>query len=333
MKKDRPASETCFIVISASGQEEEAERIARMHGAHFLLKPVKQSSLYNTIMTRFGRGEIIQPPLNPGRINANQLGDIKILLVEDNPINQKVALEILKETGAIIDIADNGLKAVAAVRKNRYDMVLMDVQMPEMDGIQATRIIRGELGITSLPIIALTAHTMEGDREECLRAGMSDYLSKPIDREQLFRVIQKRLPQFTGFGPLFRTMQSQTPVVANGQPGNLPGLNVQEALERIGGSVALYVDIVKEYCDLNRHFVTEFEALLDQGDLAAAKIKVHALKGAAGNISAEALYLAAEALEKACIADDRDKIDSLLAAVGQHLQVILESSSQLETPA
>jgi len=150
---------------------------------------------------------------------------------------------------------------------------------------------------------------MEGDREECLRAGMSDYLPKPIDREQLFRVIQKRLPQFTGFGPLFTATQSQTPVAADGQPGNLPGLNVQEGVKRIGGSVALYVDIVKEYCDINRHFVTEFEALLDKGDLEAARNKAHALKGAAGNISAEALYLVAGKLEKACTADDQDKIE------------------------
>ncbi len=332
MKKDRPASETCYIVISASGQKEESERIARMHGAHFLLKPVKQSSLYNTIMTGFGRGEINRPPPATGRINANQMGDIKILLVEDNPINQKVALEILKETGALIDVADNGRKAVAAVRKNRYDLVLMDVQMPEMDGIQATRIIRGELEITSLPIIALTAHTMEGDREECLRAGMSDYLPKPIDREQLFRVIQRRLPQFTGFGPLFTAMQSQAPVVTQDQLGNLPGLNVQEGLKRIGGSVALYIDIVKEYCDINRHFVAEFKALLDQDDLDSAKIKAHALKGAAGNVSADELYLVAEKLEKACVTGDRNEIESLLTGVARKLKVIMASASQLDRP-
>ncbi len=333
MKKDRPASETCFIIISASGQEEESERIARMHGAHFLLKPVKQSTLYNTIMAGFGRSEIQQPlPSKPGRINVNQLSNIKILIAEDNLINQKVAFEILKETGAIIDIADNGRKAVAAVRKNRYDMVLMDVQMPEMDGIQATRMIRDELGITSLPIIAVTAHTMEGDREECLRAGMNDYLPKPIDREQLFRIIQKTLPQFTGFGPLFTNLQSQAPVNVDGQIGNLPGLNVQKGLERIGGPVALYVDIVKEYCETNRHFVAEFEALLDQEDLAAAKIKAHSLKGAAGNISAEALYLAAEALEKACTDGEHAKIESLLADVSQSLQVVFESSCQLDIP-
>ncbi len=334
MKKDKPASKTCFIVINASGQEEESERIARMHGAHFLVKPVKQSTLYNTIMTGFGRGEIHQPPPSKlGKISVNQLSDIKILLAEDNPINQKVAFEILKETGAIIDIADNGRKAVAAVRKNRYDMVLMDVQMPEMDGIQATRIIRDELGITSLPIIAVTAHTMEGDRKECLRAGMNDYLPKPIDREQLFRIIQKTLPQFTGFGPLFTTLQSQAPVKVDGQIGNLPGLNVRKGLERIGGSVELYVDIVKEYCETNRHFVAEFEALLDQKDLAAARIKTHSLKGAAGNISAEALCLAAEALEKACTAGDGNEIESLLTGVAQKLQVVLESSRQLDAPA
>lgn len=332
MKSADSSTKTCFIIISASGREEEAERMARLHGAHFLLKPVKQSTLFNTIMAAFGRGERYAAATPAGDQPASQpLGEYRLLLVEDNPINQKVALEILKGTGASVDIAANGHEAVAAVRSRNYDIVLMDVQMPQMDGIQATRIIRGELEQTALPIIALTAHTMAGDREQCLRAGMNDYVAKPIDRDELFRVIEKNLPQTTGFGPLFSAARFESPSTDNPSHGNLPGLNVQKGLERIGGSVPLYVEIVQEYCDTNENFVSEFKALIDKGSLEEAKIKAHALKGAAGNISAEKLYSVAAKLEKACLDNDREQIEPLLTTVGQELNVILDTAQRLDS--
>jgi len=335
LKKMKPSSsstKTCFIVISASGHEEAAERMARLHGAHFLLKPVKQSTLFNTIMAAFGRGERHAPVLPAGdQATSNPLGEYRLLMVEDNPINQKVALEILKGTGANIDIATNGEEAVAAVQSRNYDIVLMDVQMPQMDGIQATRTIREELKQTALPIIALTAHTMAGDREQCLRAGMNDYVAKPIDRDELFQVIEKNLPQTTGFGPLFSTARFESPSLDSPQHGNLPGLNVQKGLERIGGSVQLYTEIVEEYCDTNENFVSEFKSLIDKGSFDDAKIKAHALKGAAGNISAEELYTAAEALEKACLSNDRKQIGPLLTTVDQKLNVILETAHHLDS--
>jgi PAS domain S-box-containing protein len=330
MKNVDHAANPCFIIISASGGEEEAERLAHLHGAHFLMKPVKQSALFNTILAGLGRRET-QPAAiaETAGLATNQLGEYRLLLVEDNPINQKVALEILKGTGAAVDVAANGREAVAAVREKNYDIILMDVQMPEMDGIQATRIIRNDLGLTSLPVIALTAHTMAGDREQCLRAGMNAYVPKPIDREELFRTIQKYLPQSTGFGPLFAASRFQSPPPAPRPRGNLPGLNVKKGLERIGGSHALYVEIVQEYCTTNRHFVPEFNALLNAGNLADAKIKAHALKGAAGNISADDLYTAAEKLEKACAENDRRNMDAILEDVARKLAVLLETARQL----
>ncbi len=350
MKAFESTAKTCFIIISASGHEAEAERIAHMNGAHFIMKPVKQSTLYNTIMAAFGyRQPVNQPTADTYRMEVGAFNDLKFLLVEDNLINQRVAIEILKETGVHLDVAENGKQAVAAVQKNDYDMVLMDIQMPEMDGLEATRIIRDNPGLAALPIIAITAHTMAGDRQQCLRAGMNDYVSKPIDRGQLFRVIHSNLPNSPGFGPLFSATGSKTPPAENSRPAinkyppadnqplidnqiaNLPGLNVQEGLDRIGGSIELYLEIVREYCALNRDFVAEFETLLDKADIRNAKIKAHSLKGAAGNIAAEELYTAAHELEKACHSGDLQAIKSQLTPVAENLQEILKVTDHLNS--
>ena len=332
MKNHVSNSKTCFIIISASGGEEEAERIAHMNGAHFLMKPVKLASLFDTIMSAFGHGERIKTlSSDKDRVTAYHFNDLKLLLVEDNPVNQRVVIETLKSAGVKIDVAENGREAVAAVQKKNYDVVLMDIQMPEMDGMEATRIMRGELGLSSLPIIAITAHTMEGNHEQCLRAGMNDYVPKPIDRDQLFRTIHKNIPKSTGFGPLFSSARLQVPVAGEKRVDDLPGLNVQQGVDRIGGSVELYIDIVKEYCTANRHFVDEFVSLLDKEDLSAAKLKAHALKGAAGNISADKLYLAAEALEKACTEGDVKKIRHMMTGVAEKLQEVMDTADRLDS--
>lgn len=285
----------------------------------------------NRLKVSINNSNIYISGLELQKMKDRQFNDLKLLLVENNPMNQRAVIETLKGAGVKIDVAENGREAVDAVQKKNYDVVLMEIQMPEMDGMEATRIMRREPGLSTLPIIAITAHTMKSDLEQYLQAGMNDYVSKPIDRDQLFKAIHKNVPKSTGFDPLFSSPRLQVPAAGDRGVDALPGLNVQKGVERIGGSVELYIDIVKEYCASNRHFADEFVSLLDKEDLSAAKTKAHTLKGTAGNISADELYLATQALEKACNEGDVKKIKHILAGVAEKLQEVMDAAGRLDT--
>jgi len=174
-----------IINVSAYGSDSDYHRSKDAGSAGFILKPVKQSVLFDTLMEVFGYNikGTFETKLS-SRKNFSFPG-IRILLVEDNPVNQKVVSEILESTGAEIEWASTGVTAISALTKRSYDVVLMDVQMPDMDGIEATKIIREELKL-NVPVIAITAHAMQGDREKCISAGMNDYVTKPINRNALF---------------------------------------------------------------------------------------------------------------------------------------------------
>jgi len=246
---------------------------------HFISKPIKQSPLLNIIVEIFG-GEPLEVP--PAEVDAEYIDDfvdVTVLLVEDNPINQRVATEMLARAGIRVDSADNGLAAISSIKKNSYDAVLMDVQMPEMDGLEVTRIIRNELNMQELPIIALTAHTMTGDKDRCLDAGMNDYLPKPIDRLALFQTLKKNIEskggQFDRMSGAFTPADPQIPAFAL----SVPGLDVVDGLTRLGGDWDLYMDVLKEYCEHYRDFTTDIKKLLSDKDFATARRLAHALKG------------------------------------------------------
>ncbi|MBW2568869.1 MAG: response regulator [Deltaproteobacteria bacterium] len=187
-----------IILMTALGKEDEKVDAERVEINSFLTKPIYQSELFNAIMDVFGKKTLITtrpaiPTITKTSIYKKRLQGIRILVAEDNFTNQEIALAILEGAGIIAKIVDNGEKAVEAVRKGRFDAVLMDIQMPEMDGYEATKTIRKNPKFKSLPIIAMTAHAMEGDEEKCLRAGMDGYVSKPINQDRLFHIIWESL--------------------------------------------------------------------------------------------------------------------------------------------
>jgi CheY-like chemotaxis protein len=162
-----------------------------------LVKPVKQAELLDGIMLALGRPRMDKGPV----ITRHTIQDIKrrlrILLAEDNIVNQKLALKMLEKRGHHVTIVSNGLDALDALEKKRFDLVLMDVQMPKMGGLEATKRVReSEIEKEHIPIIAMTAHAMKGDREMCLSAGMDDYVSKPIKADELFSVIERVAGEF-----------------------------------------------------------------------------------------------------------------------------------------
>lgn len=320
------------IIISASGSENEMRRASEAGIEHYLLKPVKHSALFDAMTEAFGLKQVERRKTPPRLVTPDRFAKLKVLLVEDNPINQKVATEILRLCGIEPEIAGNGVAAVEAVKEGRFDLVLMDIQMPEMDGREATTVIRTELGLTDLPIIAMTAHTMEGDKGKCLDAGMNDYVSKPIDPELLFQAIGNVIDG-AGYDRVALPMPKSQDSEPKRVPDALPGLDLVEGLARVGGSRELYQDILNEYCEFYKEAIPEFAQLLDQADFAAARKKAHSLKGAAGNISAIDLKLAAEFLETACLESDLSRVRAGLEDVEQALLQLFDNVDRLKESA
>ena len=192
MRRDSALAELPVIMISAYGREKEVERADALGVEAFLFKPIRQSALFDAIMEALGRPEA--PRFQHGReATTPSFAGSRVLLVEDNQTNRAVARELLAQAGVTPDEAENGRQAVEKVEQQAYDAVLMDLQMPEMDGLTATKAIRQLPQGQTLPIIAMTANALKGDRERCLAAGMDDYISKPVDRRELFRVLGKYL--------------------------------------------------------------------------------------------------------------------------------------------
>jgi len=194
----RKKSKIPAIILTSIGALGENYKLKKMRNIAQLTKPVKQSYLFDTIVNLLGDNK--QPKSLTRDKNAIISQDItqlkslkepvKILLAEDNFVNQKLALALIKKTGLAVDVADDGIKALEALQKRHYHLVLMDVQMPNMDGLIATKKIRNELGFEKIPIVAMTANAMKGDKEKCLDAGMNDYISKPINPDELYRKLK-----------------------------------------------------------------------------------------------------------------------------------------------
>ncbi len=197
IKSDPVLKSTLLIMVTSLGQRGDAALLEKIGFEGYLAKPVRQSQLHECIALILGRSEGAVPA--GGIVTRHTVAEsirhgVRILLVEDNLINQKVAHAVLKKLGYTSDIAANGLEAVRALELNRYDLVLMDCQMPEMDGFEATAVIRNPASKVldhSVPIIAVTANAMKGDRDQCIRAGMDDYLTKPLKKEDVSAVLLK----------------------------------------------------------------------------------------------------------------------------------------------
>jgi two-component system sensor histidine kinase/response regulator len=205
VKQDPQLKDTALILMTSGGLRGDAARVAKVGFAAYLVKPVRQSQLYDCLAGVLGSAaehNAAATPANQRLITRHTLAErarqrARILLAEDNPVNQQVALKTLAKLGFKADVVSTGREAVAALRSADYDLVLMDVQMPEMDGIEATTLIRqAGVGIVNprTPIVALTAHAMESDRQKCLTAGMNDYLPKPIQVPELLKVLERWLP-------------------------------------------------------------------------------------------------------------------------------------------
>ena len=231
----------------------------------------------------------------------DQIGGTRVLLVEDTPINQQVAQELLEWVGIRVDIANNGVEAVQMVERCDYHAVLMDVQMPIMDGYDATQTIRNNPRHKHLPIIAMTAYAMADDRKKCLAVGMDDYIGKPIDTKRLFAILanhikpERRVPVDRAF-----LQKKQTSAVAEALlPGEFPGIDGVAALHRVMGNKKLLLKLLLEFNRDYSHVAEEVRQAFASGEPEKACQRVHLIKGVAGNIGAQYLQEVASALESA----------------------------------
>jgi signal transduction histidine kinase/HPt (histidine-containing phosphotransfer) domain-containing protein len=258
--------------------------------------PGRGSTFWFTVRFKRATGAE-QAPLATSAAPPGRLRGARVLLAEDNPINQQVAMELLQAAGAAVDVASNGQEAVDAVRARPYDAVLMDLQMPVMDGLQAARAIRATPRMQGLPIIAMTASVMAGDRDRCLDAGMNDHISKPINVDQLMDAMARWLPERGGATAAPPASAAPRAAEAAGLPPALDGFDIDDGVRRVGGDRGLYRRLLLQFLDHSAGAAAHIRAALAAGDRAQARAEAHTLKGVAGTLSARELYAAAAALE------------------------------------
>ena len=301
------AAEEMAIVLVTAFPRQEALKAAKLVGIqHVLIKPVNASMLFDVLIGIFGKATAAETPGRRGAAEPMQgtdegtLSGSKFLLVEDNEINQQVAGELLRQAGITVDIANNGREALDMVDAVTYDLVLMDMHMPVMDGVTATKLIREQVRHEHLPIVAMTANAMASDRELCLAAGMNDHISKPIDPDVLWRTL-RRWVQSRDASPPTTSVAATSPAVPEG-PGllaTIEGLDTVAGLRNVGGQIRLYREILGKFVSSQGDAATSLTGFLNSDNHGDAERVAHTLKGLAGTIGAPEIQRTALGIEEA----------------------------------
>ncbi|WP_175472497.1 MULTISPECIES: hybrid sensor histidine kinase/response regulator [unclassified Duganella] len=317
-------------------REPAAQATPRTGVAATLVKPVQPAQLLDAVLVGLGLASPPRPEVAASTAlsdAAQRISGARVLVVDDNVINQQVAREVLLRAGVQADLAGSGVEALQMVDQASYDAVLMDIQMPGMDGYETTTRIRAKTQHAALPLIAMTAHAVAGFRDSSLVMGMNDYVTKPIDPERLFSVLASQLrrprPAATATAP---AMPAQATTQDDGMPA-LPGIDMHAALGRLGGNSKLLSVLLG-------HFASDFEAsaaqmlhAIEQHDFPQAAMLVHKVRGAAGNLSMPELHRTATELEELLASSPGAPIDAALAAFSTALDTVLDGLQAQETQA
>ncbi|WP_127995469.1 response regulator [Piscinibacter defluvii] len=318
----RHASPTVLMVTAFN--RHEAQRRLDERGlpvAGLLAKPVTASALLDACAVALGRPALAarREELRHDLLQARQSGlaGTRVLLVEDNEINQELACDLLRRAGIEVSVAADGRAALDRLEHERFDAVLMDCQMPVMDGYEATRVLRQWPGLQDMPVIAMTANAMAGDRERVLEAGMNDHVAKPIRVDELFATLSRWVRPAAGPG-------------AAGELAAVPGLDLRAGLAGVMGNEALYRRLLRMFHEREREFGARLAAARAAGDAPACTRLAHDLKSVSGTLGMAALQRAAAALEAACEHGAAPgEIDRLRDAVLQQLGPVLDGLARL----
>jgi two-component system, sensor histidine kinase and response regulator len=320
------------IMVTAHGRGEVITATKGISIDGLLTKPVTASSLLDAIMQALGRGPVEQE-LGSRRVDLAvkakaKLRGAHVLLVEDNEVNQELAVELLTSSGISVEVASDGQEALDLLAEREYDGVLMDCQMPIMDGFTATREIRRQGKFSSLPVLAMTANAMAGDREMCLDAGMNDHITKPINVDSMFGTMARWITPRNPAPPESEQLQQRQPSAVIPE---IPGIDLRAGLAITQGNTDLYRKLLFKFRDTYGDFATEFARAIDDEDETAPERCAHTLKGVAANIGANQLAEAVSLLETACRAGQPGpQIEQQLDVVCNALEALMEGLQALE---
>ncbi|SHH77563.1 PAS domain S-box protein [Ferrimonas marina] len=314
-----------ILMLTAYSDETLHQRTDKMGLAGFLTKPTNPSRLLDKVLTMLGHQGQVRPirrqtSLTLSQAQLDQLRGKRILLVEDNPINQEVACEFLEQLGLTVHVAEHGKLALEKLQQSQYDLVLMDCQMPVMDGYEATRRIRHDLKL-SLPIIAMTANAMQGDREKCLAAGMDDHLAKPIDINHMHQTLWHYLGDDS---PLIPVEAPVEPPVARWP--HHPLLDVDKGLQLVQGSEKLYRRLLIRFAESQKESMNNLQLHSQRQQWSQAQRLAHTLKGLCGSLASPELVADFARLEQAF--EEHRKAPKLLLKASDKMAQVLDAIEQ-----
>jgi signal transduction histidine kinase/DNA-binding response OmpR family regulator len=296
-----------LVMVTAYGREEVLKQAEGTGFANVLIKPVTPSMLFDSAVEALGADhETTYDVSAASTLELSRLRGAQILLAEDNELNQEVALGLLEDAQMLIDVAANGEEAVRMASTKKYDLVLMDMQMPVMDGVTATKAIRSKPQLGSLPIIAMTANVMAADREKCIEAGMNDHVAKPIDPDELFTVLLRWINPRDGSSttPEHAAPTASVSTAAKAPETEslvIPGIDTKAALRRAGGSLKRYESLLRKFAQVSSGGVEEIRKALAIADTETAARAAHSIKGSAANLGATAVAEVAAKAESAIL--------------------------------
>ncbi|WP_440876592.1 response regulator [Thalassotalea sp. PLHSN55] len=326
------------IMVTAYGKDEASDAAKDLNISDFLTKPITSSSIFDAVMSAMGKEVVQHKVVDEQSSDLNkafaQLNGAHVLLVEDNDINQELATELLETNGLTVTLAENGQQALDLLAEQSFDGVLMDCQMPVMDGYTATQYIRQNPAFKDLAIIAMTANAMEKDKEHVKSVGMNDHISKPINIKEMFTTMAKWITPSEESAKRAESAESakankakQHNAISDEIPP-LAGIDIRAGLKTTQNNNSLYKKLLLRFYQGQQNFHEDFSSAQNSADESAAQRCAHTLKGTAGTIGATAVYSAAEKLEQGCL-DKTNNIDELLTVVESELAIVLNSLAAL----